>query len=303
VSATPFHTGHEIPVAGGELHVAQSGPPPHEAEDVVLAVHGITASHHAWRAAVRELVERTGACVLVPDLRGRGRSARLPPPGPGFGAHVEDLVAVLDDFGVERALLAGHSMGAYVVAALAAAHPERASAVVLVDGGVPARPKTDAGNTDEELEKALGPSIERLRRTFETPEQYVAFWQAHPAFAGGWSDDLDAYVRADLGGEPGALRSVTSPHAVRVDGTTLLLDEQALGAAARVRAPLHVLRAPLGILADEKVLVPDDLLAEFLAAQPAATAELVADSNHYTILMGAGAPRVASAIERALAQD
>jgi hypothetical protein len=174
--------------------------------------------------------------------------------------------------------------------------------VVMVDGGMPAKPEEDVGDTDEALEKALGPSIERLGLTFDTPEQYVAFWQAHPAFQGGWSEDLDAYVRYDLGGEPGALRSVTSPDAVRVDGATLLVDEQALGMANRVRAPLHVLRAPRGILADEKVLVPDDLLAEFLAAQPAATAELVEDSNHYTILMGAGAPRVAAAIERALAK-
>jgi lipase len=299
----PFHTGHEVPVAGGALYVAQSGPAPQDAAGVVLAVHGITASHHAWRAAARELTERTGASVLVPDLRGRGRSARLPPPGPGFGQHVADLIAVLDFFGVERALLTGHSMGAYVVAALAAAHPERASAVVLVDGGVPVKPKEDLEDPDAELEKALGPSIERLGLTFETPEQYVAFWQAHPAFKGGWSEDLDAYVRYDLGGEPGALRSVTSADAVRVDGATLLVDAEALAVARHVRAPLHVLRAPLGILADEKVLVPDDLLAEFLAAQPAATAELVEDSNHYTILMGAGAPRVAAAIERALAQD
>jgi lipase len=301
--ATPFHTSHEVPVAGGALHVAQSGPDPRDAGQVMLAVHGITASHQAWRAAARELSGRTGASVLVPDLRGRGRSARLPTPGPGFSQHVADLLAVLDFFGVERALLAGHSMGAYVVAALAVAHPERASAVVLVDGGAPVKPKEDLEDPDAELEKALGPSIERLGLTFETPEQYVAFWQAHPAFKDAWNDDLDAYVRYDLGGEPGALRSVTSADAVRVDGATLLVDAQALDAAKRVRAPLHVLRAPLGILADEKVLVPDDLLAELLAAQPAATAELVEDSNHYTILMGAGAPRVAAAIERALAED
>jgi pimeloyl-ACP methyl ester carboxylesterase len=301
MTAMPFHTSHAVPVAGGTLHVAQSGPAPRDAAAVVLAVHGITASHQAWRAAVRALVARTDAAVLAPDLRGRGRSAELPPPGPGFAAHVDDMVAVLDAFGVERAVLAGHSMGAYVVAGLAAEHPERAKAVVLVDGGVPAHVKEDVEDTDVELEKALGPSIARLGLTFSSPEQYVEYWQAHPAFAGGWSADLDAYVRADLDGEPGALRSITSPEAVRVDGATLLLDEQALGAAAHVRAPLHVLRAPLGLLADEKVLVPDDLLAELLSAVPDATAEMVEDTNHYTILMGAGAPRVVAAIERALA--
>jgi len=43
---------------------------------------------------------------------------------------------VLEHARVERAVLAGHSMGAYAVARLAADHPERAAAVVLVDGGI-----------------------------------------------------------------------------------------------------------------------------------------------------------------------
>jgi hypothetical protein len=155
-------------------------------------------------------------------------------------------------------------------------------------------------DVEETLEKTLGPSLARLDLTFESPAHYIAFWQAHPAFAGAWSEDLDAYVLADLAGEPGALRSITSPDAVRADGAALLLDEATREAAAHVRAPLHLLRAPRGILDDDKVMVPDDVLAEFLAVRPEASAELVEDSNHYTILMGAGAPRVAAAIERAL---
>jgi pimeloyl-ACP methyl ester carboxylesterase len=294
----PFHTTHAVPVEGGVLQVVQGGPAPRDAAGVVLAVHGITASHLAWRPALRALLERSELSVLAPDLRGRGGSAQLPPPA-HFGAHVDDLVAVLDAFGVERALLAGHSMGAYVVARIAAEHGSRTAAVVLVDGGMPVKVKEDV-NVDETLEKSLGPSLARLGLTFESPEQYVAFWQAHPAFAGGWSDDLDAYVLGDLAGEPGALRSVTSREAVRADGAALLLDEATRNAAARVEAPLHVLRAPRGLLDDDKVMVPDDVLAEFLAVRPQASVELVEDSNHYTILMGAGAPRVAAAIERAL---
>ena len=42
-------------------------------------------------------------------------------PGPyGFAAHLADLLSVLDDAGVERAVLAGHSMGAYLATGLAA---------------------------------------------------------------------------------------------------------------------------------------------------------------------------------------
>ena len=51
----PFHARFEVPAAGGALNVARSGPQPGEAEALVLAVHGITASHMAWRSVAREL--------------------------------------------------------------------------------------------------------------------------------------------------------------------------------------------------------------------------------------------------------
>jgi lipase len=287
----PFTAERLVPVAGGALSVAVAGEPPGSGAPVVLALHGITANREAWRAVVRSL---KGVTVLAPDLRGRGRSAHLPAPGPGFGDHLDDAVAVLDALGVESAVVAGHSMGAYVAAALAATHPARVSGLVLVDGGAPVTLKEKPADPQAELEKTLGPSIARLSLSFETFEDVVRFWQAHPAFADDWNEDLDAYVRADVAGMP--LRSVTSAQAVRADGATLLLDEDALQAVLRVRAPLHVVRAPLGILADDKVLVPDDLLAELLAAVPGATAELVEGTNHYTVLMSDGAPRVAAAI-------
>jgi pimeloyl-ACP methyl ester carboxylesterase len=238
--------------------------------------------------------------VLAPDLRGRGRSAQLPPHG-RFDAHVDDLVSVLDRLGVESALLAGHSMGAYVVARVAADHPGRASGVVLVDGGLPLAPLEDDEDPDEVLEKTLGPALARLRMTFGSAERYVDFWRQHPAFTGAWNEDLDAFVRADLTGEPGALRSVTSEAAARVDGKALLLDEPTRTAAERVHAPIQLLRAPRGLLDDDRVMIPDSVLDAFLAKRPEVDAELVTDVNHYTILMGAGAPRAAGTIARGLA--
>jgi lipase len=291
----PFHARYSVPVPGGRLHVARAGPAPRDAEIVVLAAHGISATHLAWRPSVRLLLERRDACVLAPDLRGRGRSAHLPPHS-DFVAHVDDLIAVLDHLGVERALLAGHSMGAYVVARLAAEHPDRASALVLIDGGLPLPELKEDDDPDEVLAKTLGPAIARLGMTFASPAEYIEFWRQHPALGPAWNDDLAEYVLADLGGPPGAMHSVTSEAAVRVDGTALLLDEPTRTALERVSQPIRLLRAPRGLLDDDRVMITDEALEHFLAARPDVTVELVEDVNHYTILMGAGAARVAAAI-------
>ena len=294
--AFPDH--HDVAVPGGSLFVARAGPPPGEAATVALLVHGITASHLSWPSVARELAG-DGGCLLAPDLRGRGRSGGLPGPY-GIATHVRDLVAVLDALAVPRAVLAGHSMGAYVVARLAVEHPARAAAVVLVDGGLPLA-VPDGVDPDAALDAMLGPATARLRMTFASPEEYVGFWQRHPAFAGRWSGDVEAYARGDLTGEPPALRSRVSEPAVRADGSDLLRDEATYAAAPEVRAPLTLLRAPRGLQDEiEMPLIPTGTLAAFAAARPDAAVEEVADVNHYTITLGAGSGAVAAAIRRAL---
>jgi pimeloyl-ACP methyl ester carboxylesterase len=302
----PFAPGHAVAVAGGALKVARSGPPADAAAAVVLAVHGVTASHLAWRAVARALggSEAAGAeplSVLAPDLRGRGDSAGLPGPF-GMAAHVADLVAVLDDAGVERAVLVGHSMGAYVVARLAAEHPQRAAAVVLVDGGLPL-PLPEGESPDAILEKVVGPAIARLRLTFASRDAYVAHWRAHPAFADAWNDDVEAYAGYDATGDPGAVRCVVSADAVHADSAELLDGEAAHAALDRVHAPVRLLRAARGFRnEDDKPFISADALRTFAADYPDAVVEDVAGVNHYTLTLGEGPgpARVASAVRATL---
>ena len=285
----PFTTEFEVPVAGGPMNVARAGPSAGRAESVVLAVHGITASHMAWRTVARALADQTGICVLTPDLRGRGRSGGLPGPF-GITAHVADLLALLDHAGVTSVVLAGHSMGAYVAARFAADHSERVSSVVLVDGGLPVPVPSDK-DPDELLAATLGPAAERLERAFASRAEYVDMWRAHPAFADSWNEDVEAYVDYDIESDhdtahPRAVHSTVSPNAVRTDGRDLMLDENTRSAAHRVSAPLRLLRAPRGLLDDERPLIPEDVLAEFASARPNAHVETVSGTNHYTILLG-----------------
>jgi lipase len=302
----PFVTECEVPVAGGALSVARAGASVEHAEVVVLAVHGVTACHLAWRAVARELVEEAGVCVLAPDLRGRGHSSRLPAPY-GIAAHVADLVALLDHVNAGPVVLGGHSMGAYVAAELAANHPQRVSNLVLADGGLPIPVPPDK-DPEELLESTLGPALKRLGVTFPTREEYIAMWRAHPALGPWWNCDLEAYVEYDLEPAPSAelpdaVRSVVSPDAVRADSRDLMLDEETRSALSRVRAPLWLLRAPRGLMDEaDHPLIPLELLDDFAAAHPEACVENVEETNHYTLLLGEGPgpSRVAAAFRAAL---
>jgi lipase len=300
----PFDDACDVPVAGGSLMVARAGRPVGEADGVVLAVHGISASHLAWASVARELAATTTACLLAPDLRGRGRSAGLPKPY-GIAAHVADLLAVLDFFGVDSAVVAGHSMGAYVAARLAAEHPERVSSLVLVDGGLPITTAPDQ-DPEELLGAVLGSSLARLGVTFAKQDDYLMMWRLHPAFAGPWDDDIEAYLTYDLVGagdekRPDAVRSVTSGTAVRTDGREMLLDDATRTALVDVQAPVRLLLAPRGLL-DGDPLLPRDAVDEFVAEHPQTRVEEVSDTNHYSVLLGPGrgAGRVTSAIVSAL---
>jgi len=259
----------------------------------VLALHGITSNGHSWDAVARELGD--AAQVVAPAQRGRAGSADQPGPY-GIARHAQDALELLDERGIDQALVAGHSMGAYVAARLAADHPERVSAVVLVDGGLPL-PVPEGADPDDLLAATLGPAKERLALTFEDRAAYHRFWRSLPAFTGDEVSDSDlaAWADHDLVGEPPELRSSVQVEAVRDDGRDLIVDDATRTAIERVNAPGVLLRAPRGLQDDENAFIPQEQADSF--DHPTIELREVEDTNHYTVLLGArGARATAGAI-------
>jgi pimeloyl-ACP methyl ester carboxylesterase len=257
----------------------------------VLAAHGITSNHRSWGLVAEAL---GGDVTLVaPDLRGRGRSNRHPGPY-GVADQADDLAAILDHLSEHAAVVAGHSMGGFVATAFAERHPQRALALVLVDGGPPLAVPPGV-NADEALASTLGPALARLKMTFPDREAYREFWQRHPSFEDIWSDEVDAHVQHDLVGDPPAMRSSCVKDAVRLNGRELLASETVRTAISRVACPVHLLWAPKGML-DQPGGLYDPSQLDGLSA------EEVPGTNHYSILLGPdGAAAVAAAIRRAVA--
>lgn len=284
----------QVPVEGGELHCRVWG----DDGPVVLAAHGITASHVEWGLVGEALAGEVR--LVAPDLRGRGASNGLPGPY-GMGRHADDLMSVLDHVGQERAVIVGHSMGAYVATATAARHPDRVAAAVLVDGALPL-PLPEGLTVDQALELVIGPAMARLSMTFESREAYRDFWRVHPAFAE-WTPLVEAYVDYDLVGEEPELRSRVNADAVRGDSADTLTPGVVADALLRTQCPAVLIRAETGMLAAPPALFPDEVVAEWVQRLPTLEDRgAVPGTNHYTAVVGeAGAKVVAEAVREQVA--
>jgi pimeloyl-ACP methyl ester carboxylesterase len=112
---------------GVELSVSDDGEGP-----AVVLLHGLTATRRYVVMGSRSL-ERSGHRVIAYDARGHGRSSPAVDPSAYEYADLSaDLEAVMDASGVDRAVLAGASMGAHTLLALALARPERVAGMVVI---------------------------------------------------------------------------------------------------------------------------------------------------------------------------
>ncbi|WP_232665761.1 alpha/beta fold hydrolase [Pseudonocardia sp. TRM90224] len=119
-----------LTVDGEQIHVTQDGPV--DAPALVL-LHGFSASGRSWDRIVPSLAARHR--VIRIDLLGHGSSAK--PTGDGYeiGDQAHRVAAVLDQLGVDRAVVAGHSTGGSVATALAELRGDLVAAIVLVNTG------------------------------------------------------------------------------------------------------------------------------------------------------------------------
>jgi pimeloyl-ACP methyl ester carboxylesterase len=139
---------------GVSLAVEEAG----EGTPVVL-LHGLTATRRYVVMGSRAL-QRGGHRVIAYDARGHGRSSPASEPDAyGYDELGEDLIAVLDELGIERAVLAGASMGAHTALWLTLRAPERVGGLVVITPGYD--PETFADTKRLERWDALSDGLRR----------------------------------------------------------------------------------------------------------------------------------------------
>ena len=280
-----------VPVTGGVLAVFQYG---NGTGDPVLLIHGVTSSNRAFQLFADSLIARGKAPYAV-DLRGRGDSNSLPGPF-GMATHAQDMAAVIDHFGWKNPDVIGHSMGAFVTAALVGLFPEKVGQVILADGGIPL-PLPPGMTIEQVMPLVLGPALTRLSMTFENKDAYRNYWKPLPAFAKGWSSVLDEYVDYDLRGIEPHMKPSTNPQAVEEDNRDLFGDDLVARSLKGLHNETLFIKAERGLQNEENGLYPMPVLDAVLPAYPQLKLEFLADCNHYDMFLEeSGAEKVATII-------
>ena len=126
----------------------------------LVVVHGWVQSFDArWEVeAIERFYERLAAFsrLILFDKRGTGLSDRVPPDNlPTLETRMDDMRAVMDDVGAERAAVLGHSEGGAMCALFAATYPERTQALVMSGSAARTRwaPDYPIGAPDEVIEE------------------------------------------------------------------------------------------------------------------------------------------------------
>jgi len=242
--------------------------------EAILCIHGITANCRCWDVIADAL--SPSHRVLAMDLRGRGLSG-APSTGYSMEHHSRDILAVLDDLGLERVVLMGHSLGAFISLVFGAKYSERVDRIILVDGG--------GKLSEDQLAKVFAgikPSLDRLGKVLPSFEAYLDLMKEAP-FLKNWSQALETYYQYEVEEVAGGVRTRINP--VHIEEERINLGKVDISQFyGQISCPVLILRATEGMLAWDDLLLPEDVTERMVREIANATRVDVDGTNHYTIV-------------------
>ena len=231
----------------------------------LVLLHGFPLDHHLWDD-VSSLLEDKFELIL-PDLRGFGESTTVGAPY-SMDDYASDIAGLLDQFGIQKAAVAGHSMGGYVALAFAKLYPERVSGLALISSQVladpPDRKEGRYKSAADVSEKGIGGVVEAMTSKFTSDPR------------------LQAVARALMEKQqPGAYIGALKAMAERMDATSLL---------STFKFPVVIVHG------DADALIPVARAREVKAAVPDSHYVELKDTGHVPMLEAA--KETAGALQR-----
>ena len=240
----------------------------------ILCIHGLTANSRFWDCLASALSPHHR--VIAMDLRGRGLSDK-PPTGYSIEHHCKDVLSLIDDLGLKRPVLMGHSLGAFISLVFSAKYPQRVDRLILVDGG--------GKLTKTQMAKVFAgikPSLDRLGKTFPSFEYYISQMKQAP-YLQPWNSYMETYFHYEVEKVKGGLRSRVHPKHIEEEAKNLgKVDSRQF--YKKVTSPTLILRATKGMLADDDLLLPEDVAERMVRQIPKAKRVDLEGTNHYSIL-------------------
>ncbi len=247
----------------------------------ILCVHGITANCRCWDLMAETLLPDYR--VIAMDLRGRGQSDK-PSQGYSLDHHLQDINCLLDDLQIDRAVIMGHSLGAFIGLAFAARYPQRVDRLILVDGAGDLSPEQF-----EEVFIAIKPALDRLGRVFASADDYLNKMKAAP-YMHPWSPVIETYYRYELEAVEGGVRTNIDPAHIQEEAANIRKVDCA-SFYPKIKSKVLILRAPNGLLSRKDLLLPEDVIARMIREIPDARRFDVEGVNHYGIVFQPHAAR------------
>ncbi len=242
--------------------------------DTVLCVHGLTANCRCWDVIADTLSPQYR--VLAMDLRGRGLSDK-PETGYSIEQHCKDIVCLLNNLGLEKVIMMGHSLGAFITLVFGAVYPQYIEKIILVDGG--------GKLSDEQMDnvmEGIKPSVDRLGQMFPSYDNYVKNIQKAPFFQD-WSPALDTYFKYDIETVEGGIRSRIKPENIQEESVNLSKIDF-LEYYHQINCPLLILRATKGLMSPDDLLLPDNVKDKMLSNIRASRCADITNTDHFSIL-------------------
>lgn len=185
---------------------------------------------------------------------------------------------LMEDQGLKQLVMMGHSLGAFISLVFAAKHPDRVSHLVLVDGG---------GKLSEvqmaKVFAGIKPSLDRLGQVFPSFEAYLSLMKQAP-FLQPWNTYMETYFRYEVEEVAEGVRSRVFPQHIEEEAINLR-KEDSTQYYSRISCPTLILRATRGMLAEDDLVLPDDVAKRMVREIPHAQLVELEGTNHYTILL------------------
>ena len=144
----------------------------------MVLLHGLSATRR-YVVHRSKALARGGYRTIAYDARGHGESD--PPEDPQayeYADLVADLEALMEEFGVEQAALAGVSMGAHTALRFTLEHPERVRALAIVTPAYAGRPHRDTDSWDRMAEAVERGGVEGFLETWGARDVSERFREA-----------------------------------------------------------------------------------------------------------------------------